>query len=262
MKKYFSIYKTLFILNWSIFTGYRANFLNSIFSSLLWGVFQIITIFVLTAKTSSAFGWTRTELFILISSFNIFIGFYHGIFSNNFERFSEIIHFGQLDGILLKPMDSQFILSLNHINFASFFRILLGIGFLEYLILQNHLQINLIQIISFGTLLLIGLILLYSIWFCVMTLTMWFTKLSNLVELMYTFNGITRYPKEMYQGLKGFLFIVILPLSLIVSAPTKILLQRTNFLDILELLIFTLVFFIISRKFWKFALRFYTSASS
>lgn len=137
----------------------------------------------------------------------------------------------------------------------------MGFFFLLFILSQAHYVITLPTVFFFSVLLIIGILLLYSLWVIAATLMIWFSELSNLVESLYTISGMARFPTDMYRGLAGYIFVFILPITLVVTIPTKVLLQRALTGDIIQLISFTLLFFFVSRVFWKFALRFYTSAS-
>lgn len=260
MNKYFSIYLILLRLNFTTLIEYRLNFINSIISSIAWGGMSLFSVYLLTAKVSSVYGWSRIDLLMLTAVYNIVVGTFHTIFSWNFERFSRIIFLGQLDSVLVKPVDSQFLLSFWFFNYTGIIRILLGIGVSFVLIDQFYKTISFVTILQFVVFMVIGIILLYSIWFLCMPFTIWFSRLSNMVQLLYTLNGLSRYPKEMVQ--QGILLFLFLPVFFVVTTPTKILIQNVTVYDMLATFVFTIVLFFISRKFWLYALRFYTSASS
>jgi ABC-2 type transport system permease protein len=190
------------------------------------------------------------------------MGIYHTLFSRNFERLSSLIRLGMMDAILTKPADSQFLVSTAIINYSGIIRILLGAAFTWYIISIAHIVVTLPIAGVFCLGIVIGLLLLYSLWFIVATLIIWYPDLSNLIEFLYSTSGIGRYPREMYTHMNQFLFLFILPLTFMIIAPTKILLTKLTVFDALGLFMFAVVFFVGSRLFWKFALRFYTSASS
>ncbi len=261
MKRYLRVYRTLCAMSLETLFAYRANFINSSVSSFSWGVFSFISIFLLTSKTTTIYGWKREEIILLTCGYGILIGVFHTLFSKNFERMAEVINFAQLDPILLKPMDSQFLLSMRWINYTAAIRIVLGISLLIYFMHALSIVLTWFSFISFFLLLVVGIVLLYSLWFIVATLLIWFPRLSNLIELMYTVSGMTRFPGELYKNASAYLFLFLLPITLIVTTPVKFLVRRATAIDIIELLVFAFVFFVLSRKFWKFALRFYASAS-
>jgi ABC-2 type transport system permease protein len=262
MKKYFRIYQTLLHLNLSSLVAYRVNFTTNLISSISWGVFSIFSVLLLTSKTDMVYGWKREEIILLTTTYSVLIGIFHTMFSKNFERFSRMILYGRLDSVLLKPIDSQFMISLWIINYTSLSRVILGLGLTFYFLHQLHIALSPVIVVSYVLLLVMSLILLYSIWFIVATLTIWFPRLSNVVEFMYHVSGMTRYPQQMYRQLTNFIFIFLLPITLIISTPTKVLLGKNIVQDVIGLIIFTIALFIFSRMFWKFALRYYTSASS
>jgi len=262
MKRYLKIYQRLIKMNFAIIVAYRMGFINSIISTIGWGVFQIIWIYMLTYKTKSVFGWSRAELIILAVCYVVIIAIFHLLFSRNFERLARIIDRGQLDALLLKPVDSQFLISVWIIRYANFFRIAMGIGFLAFLINNLHITISALNVVGFLVLIIFGLVLLYSLWFIFSTFLIWFPQLTNLVDFLYTINGMSRYPTEMIKTLPFYLLPVLIPFTITIVTPTKALLGRILAGDVVGLILITFTLFYFSRVFWKFALRYYTSASS
>lgn len=262
MKKYFRVYAVLLKMNFLALVAYRVHFFNSLIGSIGWGLLSLFAIVLLTSKTTTVFRWKREELLLLNGMYGIIIGIFHTVFSRNFERFASVIHFGQLDTVLVKPFDSQFLLSFWMFGYSSLSRIVIAFLYTMYISQQLRVSFAPIHVIFFLLLMIISLLLLYSLWFIVITTTVWFTRLSNLVALMFNITGMARYPQEMFHQLVNYVFIFLLPLTLIITVPTKVYLQRLHLFDVGELLSLSLIFFFISRRFWKFALRYYTSASS
>lgn len=260
MKRYLRIYKRFLIFNFLFLFTYRANFINSVISSVAWGIFSILTVVLLTSKTPDVFGWTREELLILTGCYGVIIGFFHMFFSRNFDRFARIINRGELDLVLTKPLDSQFLLSTFIVNYTSLLRVLIGIIFVLYMVQKSGAQINALQISGFVLISFFSITLLYSIWFIVITFTVWFNRLFNLADLMFTISSVTGKPAEMYRVFSEYLFLFLLPLIVIVVTPARFLIRKMTFEEMVILMIFSLSIFYISRIFWKFALRFYTSA--
>ena len=242
--------------------AYRGNFVNNFLSSLSWGFFSLYSVVLLTSKMQSIYGWKREELLLMNGIYGIIIGFYHVFFSVNFDRFSQIIHMGNLDSVLVKPADSQFLLTFWRINFASVSRILIAFGYTMVLTGQMHLAVTPLTLLYFFGITTVSIILPYSFWFTATTCIMWFTKLSNITELLFTLTGTARYPQEMFREGFWYLFVFILTLTFIITTPAKVILQRLDMMSIVILFGLSGLLFFFSRWFWKFALRSYTSASS
>ncbi len=262
MKRYIKVYAALWKMSFNVLTVYRANFFNSMASSISWAMFSIISILLLTSRVGMIYGWTKTEIILLTCGYQIMIGVFHTLFSRNFERMADLIEWGQLDALLVKPLNVQFLLSVSWVNHTSISRIILGFGMLVYIITTTGIQTSVIEAVSFMVLLGVGVVLLYSVWFIVATFIIWFPRMSNVIELMYTISGIARYPGEMYRNALGSLFFVLLPVILIVTTPIKLLVSKGSLQEIVLLVGLATTCLLVSSRFWKFALRRYTSASS
>lgn len=262
MMYYFKIYKKLLEMNFHTLVAYRGNLVNSVISSLVWGVFSILSIVLITSKTKTLYGWTREEILILSGCYSIFIGFFHMIFSRNFDRFPITVNLGNLDYVLVKPLDAQFNMSLFVFNYSSILRIIFGVLFTLYMLGRIHASVGIYQVLVFTILSIAGLILLYSVWFLVIVITLWSTRLSNLTHLMFNITSVARYPQDLLRELSYFVFLFLMPLTVIVTTPTKALLGKIEVSEALVLLGLSLGFFFATRVVWKYALRFYTSASS
>lgn len=261
MKKYLGILKELLRINFSKTLIYKGHFYMETVNSISWGALSIITMLLLTARVSTVFGWTRNELILLAVMVNIVYGILRILFDINFWSFSEIVNTGNLDGVLLKPVDSQFQMSIWRIDLGGIMRLIIAISLTIYLVFAFHLSATPLSVVTSVLLCILGVTMLYSISFIFLTLTIWFSNLYNLMHLVNTVIGASRYPKEMYTNLSIGLVIILLPIVIIISTPTKALVQKGNIFDSALLLFLSFVFFSISRIFWKFALRFYTSAS-
>ncbi len=262
MRQYLKTYKKIIQLNFADLLAYQMNFWSEVLSSFIWGSFHFILIIILTSKTSSVYNWSRDELILLTATFSILWGFFHILFTRNFSKLATIIDLGELDSYLIKPIDSQFLLSLNYINFTGIVRVLLGILVSILIISKNHIHISLINLFGYIVLLFFGLTLIYSIWFIVTSFMIWFTKLSNLIDFLYNISGISKYPPSMLKETKSFIFFILFPITIFISTPTKVLLNKVLTGDVILLIILSIVFLVISNLFWKFALRSYTSTGN
>lgn len=262
MKRYWQIYKSFFRFSFSNFVTFRAYAINSIVSTVGWGAFQFIWIQLLTAQTKSAFGWSKDELVILAILYIVIIGIFHFLFTRNFDRFSTIIDRGELDFLLLKPVDSQFMATCFFLNFSNLLRSALGIGLLIVYVNYRHIMITAVGVAGFVVFALFGIMLLYSLWLFYSTILIWFPRLTNIIDFLYTINGIARYPVEMIMELRNFLILFLLPFAITIATPAKVLVRGALEGEVWGLLAISIAMFAFTRSLWKFALRHYTSASS
>ena len=120
--------------------------------------------------------------------------------------------------------------------------------------------------LSFFTLSLITIIcsicILYSLWFFISTTTIWFVKTWNATEVLRSFLYIGRFPLNSFSFSLRIFFSVFIPIAFITTIPSEVFLGISQLWKIFLEVIVTVVFIVTSRKFWFFALRFYSSASS
>lgn len=262
MRRYIGIYMQLLRLNLAVLLTYRVNFINNMIASIGWGAMSLYTVIVLTTHVTKAYGWTRQELLLLNGIYGVIVGVFHMFLSINMGRMSRVIHMGDLDSILIKPIDSQFAISLWQVNFSSVFRILMALGYTIWVIHSMPVTVTVFSILSVVGLAVISIMLLYSLWFLILTNLIWFTNMSNLVSFMYSFESMARFPKEMLTQLASLLFFVVFPLTLVINTPARALLYKATPTDVMVLAGLSLFLWVAARKYWLFALRHYTSASS
>ena len=138
---------------------------------------------------------------------------------------------------------------------------------LGFLLLFFCIRINQINLsLSFLTLSLITLIcsicILYSLWFFISTTTIWFVKTWNAIEVLRSFLYIGRFPLNSFSFSLRVFFSIFIPIAFITTIPSEVFLGLSQLWKILLEIIVASVFIITSRKFWLFALKFYSSASS
>ena len=139
---------------------------------------------------------------------------------------------------------------------------MLGFLLLTFCIRINQINLNL----SFLTLSLItiscSVCILYSIWFFISTTTIWFVKTWNATEVLRSFLYIGRFPLNSFSLSLRIFFSIFIPIAFITTIPSEVFLGISQLWKILLEVIVASVFLINSRKFWLFALKFYSSASS
>ena len=103
---------------------------------------------------------------------------------------------------------------------------------------------------------------LYAMWFVLATTSIWFVKIYNATEVLKGLLDAGRFPISAFAPAHRFVFTFIVPIAFLTTVPAESLLGRAGYPVIFASFAIACVLFIVSRRFWFFALRFYTSASS
>ena len=110
--------------------------------------------------------------------------------------------------------------------------------------------------------LMLGFISLYSLWFMLGATSIWFVKIYNVTEVLRSFLEAGRFPIVAYPAAFRIFFTFVIPVAFLTTVPAQVFLNRIDYTWLAGSSLLAMGLFQISRWFWRFALRFYTSASS
>lgn len=239
---------------------YRVNFLIATLSSLgnLGGSLFGLFLFYRTGYTFT--GWSWEAALIVLGIFTLLQGFSASFLAANLNRIVRHVQEGTLDFILLKPIRSQFWLSTYTLSPWGVPDLIFGgitIGYAGQrlgLRLENYL-LSLLPLFC-------SLVILYSLWFMLGATSIWFVKIYNVTEVLRGLVEAGRYPMVAYPATYRFFFTFVVPVAFLTTVPAEVMLGRVQIHWLIGAVFLAAALFWISTKFWRFALRFYTSASS
>jgi ABC-2 type transport system permease protein len=107
-----------------------------------------------------------------------------------------------------------------------------------------------------------ALLILYSLWFMLSTTSLWFVKIHNVTNLLGGLLEAGRFPVPAYPAIYRVVLTFIVPVALLTTVPASAVLQRPWGVPWLSALLLAGGLAVLSRAFWHFGLRCYTSASS
>lgn len=260
---YLKIYWQYMKANFSILLAYRWGVVHYLISTVGWTVFSILSVVLIAYKTDQVYGWSPEDMFLLACSYNIINGLFIAIFNKNFRYFVLLMNEGGLDQILLKPIDAQFLLSFQYINYFSMVRFLIGLFSTVYLVLfYLKIPVGFVDVLYFSVLMIFSLVVMYALWYTACTLTVWFPRLSNIIDLLHSFSGGSRNPPEIFLHSRYKILLIVFPFAFALAVPAKVLLHTVTLNDVFLLIALAFVFLVLTRMFWLFSLRYYSSASS
>ena len=105
-------------------------------------------------------------------------------------------------------------------------------------------------------------VILYSLWFLLAALSIWFVKVWNATEVLRYVLVAGRYPVSAYPAGLRTLFTLVLPVAFLTTVPAEAILGRVSGDWAFASLGVAAAALGLSRWFWQYALRYYTSASS
>lgn len=239
---------------------YRINFVIAVVSSLGGLVGSLFGLF-LFYRTDYVFpGWSWSEALIVLGIFTVLQGISATFLVPNLNKIVQYVQEGTLDFVLLKPLSSQVWLSTHTLSPWGLPDVCFGLIIIFYAGGQSGLSAR--DYIAMLPPLLLGVVSLYSIWFILGATSIWFVKIYNVTEVLRSLIEAGRFPIEGYPAAYRVFFTFIIPVAFLTTVPAKAMIGRGEPLWLLGSALLATVLFQLSRWFWRFALRFYTSASS
>ena len=217
---------------------FRANFVIEAFSSLSWALMNVgfyWLIFEHTASIGRETGWGKYEFFVFMGTTWIINSIVQTFFMPNSEEFSEMIRTGGLDFAMLKPIDTQFLISFRKVSWSSLANLLLGIVLivisLSHLVnrTENPWRFEPAILVLFPLYIACGAAILYSLMICLAATSVWLGRNQTLYDFWFYITNFSRYPMEIYSRGWGFplwlVFTFVIPVLVVVNVPARLLAQ-------------------------------------
>ncbi|WP_275984038.1 ABC transporter permease [Paenibacillus hamazuiensis] len=262
MRRYARIFKEFFRTCLVEELEYRSEFVGNLFSSLFGILVSILMVQIFFYQTDELGGWAYADVLILLGIYNTLQGLVDFALRPNMPRLLLHIRMGTLDYVLTKPVDSMFFVSLRHLVFWRLIDVLLGMGLVIYGLLQKHFMPSMLDVGFFFISIMAALLIIYSLWMLLMTTAFWVIRMDDLSFLFNSFFETARFPVTMYKGWLRIALTYVVPAALITFTPASSLIGQWNVRATFAAVIAAVVFFWLARRFWRFALANYTSASS
>jgi len=263
--------------------SFRANFIIESIAAISWiamnlGFYELI--FSYTSTLGANTGWGKYQFFIFFATTTIISGIVEAFFMNNAEEFGELIRTGNLDFALLKPIDTQFLVSLQKIDWSSLSSTVIGAAMLVFSVWKlestGQLSLTLLQVALFPVYVLCGVAIFYSLMISLAATSVWLGRNQSLQQFWFYITIFARYPMEIYDSasrrgpnlsgkLIGGLFTFVVPVLLAVNIPARLLampFSEQYWGLVWYALGATVLSLWLSRRLFKLALGSYRSASS
>ncbi len=239
---------------------YRLNFVLAALSSLGGLIGSLFGLFLFYRTGYRFQSWSWEQALIVLGIFTLLQGFSATLLVPNLNRIVRHIQQGTLDFVLLKPISSQFWLSAHTLSPWGIPDLLFGLGVIFYA--GDRLQLTIDRYLWGLLPLLFGFLILYSLWFMLGAMSIWFVKIYNVTEVLRGLLEAGRYPIAAYPTAYRIFFTFVVPVAFLTTIPAEAILGQGEWIWSIAAAFLAVGLLYASAAFWRFALRFYTSASS
>lgn len=241
---------------------YRFNFLLNLFQSILQLGMALGGMLVIFTYTDTLGGWQPDEVLALVGVYTLVGGLIGLVVYPSMEQFIMSVRDGMLDFMLVKPADAQLLNSLQSVDIWRLIDIGLGVGVLATALVRLGTQIGPLQAGLFIGMLITGSAIIYSFWTMLATLSFWFVRVENILEIFRSMYEAGRWPVSLYPPWLRFVLSFIVPVAFVTTVPVEALTGRLSPVTLTIASVLAIFLLLISRLFWKIGMRQYAGASA
>jgi ABC-2 type transport system permease protein len=221
----------------------------------------LLVLQVMFRYSQSLGGWNFHQALALYGIYLLLEEFATGFLAFNIGSVPELIRRGDLDFILIKPANSQVQVSIRHVRIVGLPAFLLAFGILFYAMIElgSLTPLNVLLLIVF---LICAMAIIYAIWALLHTLAFWLVRIDNISQVFFAVFKVARFPIGAFPGAMQVIFTVVVPITFMTTVPASAAAGILDWRLGIAAPVIALIGLWLSHRFWQFALRHYTSASS
>jgi len=248
------------------FAAYRFDLVTRLFVSVMHLLGELIAVWTIFHNTKTLNGWRWQHMLVLVGVFRIIAGGIRMSIVPNMRKVLEDIHQGTLDFVLLRPVNSQWLVSIRQFVIWRVSDVILGAAVAVYGCVKLIGHVPPVQALVFVAMLAAGFVIVYSVWLMLATLCFWFVRIQNIEMIFWNVFEAGRYPIVIYRPWVQWVLTFILPLAFITTFPAGELIGDPHIGVPAAAPIYALLIAAgtlgVSAWFWRFGLRHYSGASA
>ena len=261
MKRYLKIFLVFIKFNLQRSIVYPKDFLMWLTVDIFWSLINVAFFKVIYLNIPTISGWSFNEMVVVLGIIQILTGLVWSVMYPNMKQLTQDANSGKLDLVLSKPIDSQLMLSLRSFNLNILTSIVIGSSLIDHgLKINNSLNFSSLVLIIFS--LLCMTFIAYGSYFIYSTISLFYDRLNNIADVFPHSIDFSRYPTEIFPIIVRFTMSMSFPVIFVTYTPVKILFKGESYTSLFIMAVVSMTIFFLSSKFWNFALKHYSSASS
>lgn len=216
-------------------------------------------LYYLVVGADSLAGYTVEQSLFFFLTFNV-IDILGQFLYREVYRFRPLVVSGDFDLVLVKPVNALFRVLMGGADVIDMITIPPLLFAVVYV--GRFLNPNLLHTSYFILLIINGLLITTAFHIAVLSFGIITLEVDHTIMIYRDLTNLGRLPIDIYkQPLKGVLTFLI-PVGIMITLPAKALMGLVTFYGVIFSFVLGAVAIFVSLKFWDYALKFYTSASS
>lgn len=159
---------------------YRTNMVFNLFREGFYAGLQVMFVNLIYLNVKSVGDWSSDQMLVLMGSYTIVTNLTYCLFWETMTGLSSLVNTGELDLVLTKPVNGQFLVSVRRIAFMNLAPVTFGFVIVSYGISRLGVQPGLADILGYLVLCGCGVALCYAMWFSSVLLVFWTGRMQNI----------------------------------------------------------------------------------
>lgn len=220
----------------------------------------LVPVLLVSRSAPEINGWTSNQLIAVAGCFQVVQSLLSCVVAPNVMKLSEYVQRGELDGMLVRPVDAQWLTSFRWLQPAALSGGLAGcalviIGLSGEPVTVGRVLLGLLWLAC-------GAVLLGAVWTNLAYLAFWFEAANFVHDLVIETFGAGRYPVAFFPSLVRTLLVFVVPVGVATTLPVQAIVGTVSAGVGVAVVALTVLFVVLTRLHWRVALRRYASASS
>ena len=241
---------------------YRINFVAGVAVEMGWMVIKLLYVAIIYKAGTDIGILTPDHILLFVGTYMLLTGVYM-LYFGNFCSLPGMVQQGDLDLYLVKPISLQFYVTLRRLDFSLLLpEMVAGCAMIAVGWKRAGLPVGLVPVGGFLFYLFCGCLLTYSLFLLPYLISFWTVSLGGIADISNALWDFNNMPSLIYGRRLRDLGTYVLPIFVITNFPGLFLMGELGLGACLWGAGAPVLFFIISRRLWKMALKKYSSASS
>lgn len=241
---------------------YRTNLGLQLFQSAVALATSLVSIAFVFSKTDHLAGWSASQLLAVVGVYFLVGGLTQLFILPSLGRFMEDVRLGALDFALIKPVDSQLLITTRQVEAWKVIDVLIGIGVIGVALVQMGTSLDPVRALVFVIVLVAGVVVVSSFVMILATCAFWFVRVQNILVIFQAMYEAGRWPISIYPPwLQGALTFLV-PVGFAITVPAEALVGRLDWRLLAGAVALAVVLPVFARWFWTTGLRAYSGASA
>ncbi len=209
--------------------AYQEDFWIGLAANFLLHFVNLAFLTLIFEKIPLLHGWSKYEVFFVYGMSIMPYAIFHGLFSNIYYLSNSFIIEGNLDRVLLRPVNGLFQIYTEKVELEDLGDLALGIGILVYASMKLSLQWGWDDYLVIIFLVLCAVGILLGVFTTLACLSFWFLDRAGLIPPIYNMMQFGRYPVTIYNPVIRFILSWVIPFAFIGFYPSTWFLRQQEF---------------------------------